>query len=277
MHWVRRQRFSVIYDFQGNRTSRLLVRFSGAPKRVGTQPNPVYTCHPVDPYTRATAQNVFDRLNDTLRSAGLTPATTGSTMLYPPPSDTASVFQWKREKGIQNGMYALIHAGSSKAWPSKRWPKEKYLQLASRIEAVGVRCVWVGAAEDLEVNLYLSRHMGIDATDRFNLLQLFVLGKDALFAVTNDSGPMHILSAAGIPVYSFFGPTSRIRSHAAGQKQRVLYHHVDCSPCFLGTCPADRHHACLSQIEPDIVFSKIDEELGLSSGIRKVGESGRDR
>ena len=66
VRWIRRQRFSVIYDLQGNRTSRLLVRFSNAKITVGTQPRSIYRFHPELPYTRDTRQNVFDRLNDTL-------------------------------------------------------------------------------------------------------------------------------------------------------------------------------------------------------------------
>ena len=63
------------------------------------------------------------------------------------------------------------------------------------------------------------------------------LGRRARFAVTNDSGPMHVLSCAGIPLYAFFGPTSAARSHALGQRQRVLVHPVPCSPCWLPVCP----------------------------------------
>ena len=256
--WVKRELFDVIYDLQGNRTSRLLVRFSGAPKRVGTQPKPVYNCHPDNPYTKTTEQNVFDRLNETLASAGLPAATPGCT-LYPPRSDVDAVSAWKHQNRIEDGKYALMHAGSSRKWPSKRWPKEKFSTLAAYIEAAGIRCVWLGGKEDREVNRYLSRYSGIDATDRFNILQLYLLGKDACFAVTNDSGPMHILAAAGIPVYGLFGPTNWVRSHAAGQRERVIFNRVDCSPCFSGTCPPSKQHACLEEIVPEAVFSEIEK------------------
>lgn len=171
--------------------------------------------------------------------------------------------QWKRENNVRNGRFALMHAGSSRSWPSKRWPKEKFQELAARIQAAGIQCIWTGAADDRAVNTYLARHVGIDATERFSILQLYLLGKDALCAVTNDSGPMHIFAAAGIPVFSFFGPTSWIRSHAMGQASRVFIHHADCSPCFHGTCPPARQHICLDTIAPEDVFSTIQRHISL--------------
>jgi heptosyltransferase I len=263
--WVRRQRFAAVYDLQGNRTSRLMVRFSGAARRVGTQPHKVYTHHPEEPYTRETEQNVFTRLNETLASAGL-PRPEDGARLYPAKEDADEVAEWKLSSGIRDGGYALMHAGSSSTWHSKRWPKENFLELATRIHSMGIKIVWVGAADDRGVNRYLSRHVGIDATERFSIMQLYVLGLEALFAVTNDSGPMHIFGTSGVPVFSFFGPTSWIRSHSVGQKSRVFSHETACSPCFSGSCPPSNRHSCLLSIEPGRVFSTIQSQIDFKRG-----------
>jgi heptosyltransferase-2 len=242
-----------------------MVRFSGAARRVGTQPHKIYTHHPEKPYTRETEQNVFNRLNETLASAGL-PHPEEGARLYPAEKDGAAVTEWKLNNGIRDGGYVLMHAGSSGTWHSKRWPKDNFLELANRFHSMGIKTVWVGAADDREVNHYLSRQIGIDATQRFSIMQLYLLGKDALLAVTNDSGPMHIFAASSIPVFSFFGPTSWIRSHSAGQKSRVFSHDTVCSPCFLGSCPPSNLHNCLILIEPETVFSTIQSQIDLNRG-----------
>lgn len=260
--WVRRQRYDSVYDLQGNRTSRLLVRFSNATRRVGTQPNRIYNYHPNEYYRQDTPVNVFDRLNETIVSAGL-PAAKPRAELYPSREDKVRVARWKAENGIQDGRFCLLHAGSSRDWPSKRWPQEYFKALAVRIEAAGRRCVWIGGVDDSQTNRSLATEIGIDATEQFSILQLYQLGKSAAFAVANDSGPMHILSASGMPVYGFFGPTSWIRSHVAGQAERVFKSDIDCSPCFLGRCPPDKAHACLRQIEPEFVYRKIEMDMGL--------------
>ena len=53
-------------------------------------------------------------------------------------------------------------------------------------------------------------------------MELAELGRRAKFAVTNDSGPMHVFSCVDIPVYAFFGPTDWRRNHAIGQENRVI-------------------------------------------------------
>ena len=255
--WVRRQQFDALYDLQGNRTSQLLVRFSGAKIRVGTQPERVYTHHPANYYSKDTLQNVFERLNETIVSAGLPRANPGCT-IYTLPKDNDMVSVWKTEHGLTDGGYVVLHAGASKKWVSKRWPESYFAELALMIEKTGKRCLWIGGSEDREINRNISNKVGIDATDVFTLPQLYLLGKTAAYAITNDSGPMHILAAAGIPVYSFFGPTNWVRSHAAGQGERVFTSETPCSPCFKDQCPPAQGHACLRQIKPEMVFSRIE-------------------
>jgi len=258
--WVRKQRFDVVYDLQGNRKSRLLVRFSNSPKRVGTQPFKIYNFHPERFYERGTQQNVFERLNETIVSAGLPPAAAISN-LYPSEEDLARISKWKAAKGLKAGCFALLHAGSSGDWPSKRWPEKYFVEFARLVEKSGLKCVWIGSGEDRPINRVLSKSIGIDATGEFSVLQLYLLGKEAQFAVTNDSGPMHILAVSGLPVYSFFGPTNWVRSHAAGQAERVFSIDIDCSPCFLKRCLSQKNHACMEKISPEYVYRKITKEV----------------
>ncbi len=107
------------------------------------------------------------------------------------------------------------------------------------------------------MNGRLAGHTGMDATAVFSFTGLLALAGHAAFAVTNDSGPMHVLSAAGLPVYAFFGPTDWRRSHALGQAARVLLNPVPCSPCQLPVCPPERRHACLRGITPESVLTRL--------------------
>ncbi len=261
--WIKKKKFDAIYDLQGNRTSRRFVRFSGAKIRVGTQPVDAYNFHPKLPYTNESRQNVADRLNETLCSAGLPPAGPGFD-IYPSQRDKNMVNGWKTEQGLSDGQYMIMHAGSSRGWESKRWPADNYKKLGLMIEETGSRCVLAGSREDKDINRAISETVGIDATGVFSLMQLYLLGKNAKFAVTSDSAPMHIMAAAGASTYGFFGPTSWIKNHSAGQLQRVLKTDADCSPCFSGKCPPAKKHVCLDSIGPMDVFKKIDDELHIA-------------
>ena len=171
------------------------------------------------------------------------------------------VIEWKKEMSLTDENYALFHAGSSSEWPSKRWPEKYFASLVSMFENIGIQCIWIGGQDEKILNARLAEEgRGIDATGLFSPIQLYCLAKNASFAVTNDSGPMHIINASGIPVYSFFGPTDWIRSHCAGQAERVFKSDVPCSPCFSGICKSAIGHICMENIQPDKVFQKIQKE-----------------
>ena len=154
-----------------------------------------------------------------------------------------------------------MHAGSSSDRPAKRWPVDNYLRLAEKIEAQGLKCIWIGSDPEKKINAYLSEKIGINSTGVFTLRQVYELARKALFAVSSDSCPMHIFAAAGIPVFCFFGSENWRWNHPLGQRDRVLRRDVECSPCFLGTCPPSREHACLDRMEPEDVFTRIKKDL----------------
>lgn len=254
--WVRKHQFDSIYDLQGNRTSRLLVRFAKAAKKIGTQPKSIYTHAPTQPYTSSSKQNAFERLNETLNSGGIKSVSPGCELNLCE-QDKKIVNDWKKASRITDRKYALLHAGSSGEWLSKRWPEKYFSSLAYMLEQQGIQCIWIGGPDDKDLNARLAQQGGIDATGLFTPLQLYWLGKNALFAVTNDSGPMHILCTSGIPVYSFFGPTDKDRSHGAGQADRVFSANVSCSPCFGKICKSPSGHICMERIEPGHVFERL--------------------
>ena len=249
---LRMGRYARLYDLQCSGRSRWLCLLSGVPVRVGNAPSPAYTHTP--PAAGREKPHPFDTLNALLRAAGV-PEAEPRPWLPTGPAEQEQVSGWCQAHGLRNGRFALFHAGGSRRWESKRWPH--YVALAAAVERRGVRVVWIGAGEDRALNQALAQDVGIDATDAFSVRGLAELGRRARFAVTNDSGPMHVLSCAGIPLYAFFGPTSVARSHALGQRQRVLVHPVPCSPCWLPVCPPSRAHACMQGLTPGSVIERL--------------------
>ena len=255
--------FSVVYDLQCRRKTKLIAWATRAPRRIGNVPSPAYTAWPDPEAFRAAPKNAFHRLNMVLQTAGLPPARPGAATLHPSKADLEAVAGWLTEAGIAGQPLALLHAGSSARWPSKRWPAEHFAQVARWLQSCGVAVVLTGGREDAEVNRGIARIAGMDATGRFGLLGLYALARRARLALVNDSGPMHLFALAGVPVYAFFGPTDWERSHAAGQEHRVLRAPgVACSPCHLGRCPPARGHACLRGIPPEAVIARLADDLG---------------
>lgn len=252
VRWMRRERFDICYELQANDRTGLMLRFSRIPRVVSSRIAYPATHHPEQPYRREI--HIFDRLNQVMEAGGMHAV---EPQPWLPVSDAgrAKVDAWLATHGLNGHPLVLMHAFASARWQSKCWPY--FGELAQMLEGRGCKVVWIGAGTDAEGNRRLSQQVGIDATNQFSINELVELGRRSRFAITNDSGPMHVLSCSAIPVYAFFGPTNWTQSHALGQQTRVLTHPVVCSPCFLPQCPPERAHACLAQISPDQVLERL--------------------
>jgi ADP-heptose:LPS heptosyltransferase len=251
--WLRRRRFSVVFDLQGSLRSQSMTLCSGARQRIGRQSGIAYTQAPTD---SGGSVHAFDVLNRVLAAAGLEPAPPRA-WLPESVAAAAKVDDWLRRHGLASGGCVLLHAGSSARWPSKRWERVHFERLASALAGRGFSVIWIGADEDRDLNRRLADQVGVDATGAFTLLELAALGRRAAFAVVNDSAPMHILSACGLPVYALFGPTDWRRSHGLGQADRVLVNPVPCSPCHRPVCPPEYGHRCLNNLTPTQVLTHL--------------------
>jgi ADP-heptose:LPS heptosyltransferase len=244
----------VVYDLQGSQRSRVMTLFTSAPRRVGRRAGIAYTHTPP---SAEVALHAFDRFNAVLVAGGIGAAAPVFPLSWIA-STSAAVTAWLRNNDLHGKRLVLMHAGSSRRWCSKRWEEASFLELATRLSARSYAVVWTGADADRDLNRRLAAVAGVDATGRFDYPELVVLARHASFAVANDSGPMHLFSLAGLPVFAFFGPTDWRRSHALGQADRVLTNPVPCSPCLLPECPPQYGHACLREITPAMVIERLE-------------------
>lgn len=217
LRWLRKQSFDRLYDLQSNDRSGLLCAVSGVRERAGNHPRFPYHLHPDEAYVGQC--HAYERLQQILISAGIEPS-------HEPPQLPVTqaarlhVKKWLDVTELSSSRFVLLHAGASRKHASKRWPY--FLDLALTLQSKGFKVIWIGAKDDTEVNRSLAAKVGIEATALFDVIELAELGKHACFAVTNDSAPMHILSCSGIPVFGLFGPTNWRRTHALGQRHRVI-------------------------------------------------------
>jgi heptosyltransferase I len=148
--------------------------------------------------------------------------------------------------------YAVLVPGAR--WKTKKWPPEKFGELASRLP---VRSVIVGSKADrdiADVIVSLSEGKTISLAGKTSLQELIEVMRKAGFVVSNDSGPMHIAAALGIPVYAIFGPTDPRRTGPYGKGHTIINANEPCAPCFKETCEDVK---CLEGLSVDKVFEII--------------------
>jgi heptosyltransferase I len=163
-----------------------------------------------------------------------------------------------RSAGIINGRpHLVIHPFAS--WDQRAWPLNSYLSLVERILAECTFDIVVLCARNEQHRLrpFIER---FDFTGRVRcfpsevLLDSAVLLTGAQAMVGNDSGPLHLASAMGIPIIGIYGPSDPRQT--APPHAHSIYHGSECSPCEQRVCPyAD--HPCLSVIPVDEVMDKV--------------------
>lgn len=215
--WIRRQKFSRVYDLQSNDRTAVICGLSGIPEKVGSRPGFPYNFHPPNKYTGQ--YHVFERLYEILESAGIKTDRQLPELVISD-IDRKTVENFMETHNLTEKSFVVLHAGSSDRHPQKCWPY--FIDLANYLSQSGYGIIWTGADTEASTNQQYARITGIDSSGLFSINQLAELGRHACFAVTNDSGPMHVLATAGIHVFSFFGPTNWRRHHAIGQEQYVI-------------------------------------------------------
>ncbi len=108
------------------------------------------------------------------------------------------------------GPFALLIPGASPQRPGKRWPLERYAGLATRLADAGLMPLIVGGpderADAQAIKGAEPRALALAGLTTF--ADVAALGAGAAIAVGNDTGPVHLVAAAGAPTLVLFGPDS---------------------------------------------------------------------
>ncbi|MBL8015689.1 MAG: glycosyltransferase family 9 protein [Ignavibacteria bacterium] len=140
--------------------------------------------------------------------------------------------------GLKERPYIVVNPNASKMAYERRLPAAYFVKLVdSFTNSSEFKIVFTGSAEEKEyVGSIVSRLAGrrdvIDLSGMLSVSSLAELIAGAKCLITNDSGPLHIASAANTPVVAFFGPESPVRYGPLSTQQLVFYRGLECSPCM---------------------------------------------
>ena len=166
----------------------------------------------------------------------------------------------------EDGVTVGINPGS--AWPTKRWPQAKWARLIKRFAAArGGRVLMVGGPGEKEWNSEIERLAGagscLNLTGRTSMPELMEAIRPLKIFVSNDSGPMHIAAALGVPAVGIFGPTTReLGFFPYGPGNGVVETPLACRPCALHgsrKCPRG-HFLCMQLLTVDEVYKAALEK-----------------
>ena len=153
--------------------------------------------------------------------------------------------------------------GEAKRWPLPYWKELIGKLLKERKESI---LILGGLEEETYLKPLLEAGGNSKENGRLHLLAgrtspmiLAAMLAHCKILITNDTGPMHVAAAAGTPTVALFGSTSPTWTRPFGIGHEVIYHQVECSPCFQRTCPIG--YLCLNKISVEEVFRTAQKQL----------------
>jgi len=186
----------------------------------------------------------------------------GRLRYHPGPDDVAAADRALREAGVDPTRPILGLAPGAR-WETKRWPAERFGELAARALAAGLQVAVQGTEDERPVTAKVCQGApGVaDLTGRLDLAALGGFVSRCAAFVSNDSGPMHLARALGVPTLALFGSTDPGMFEFTGHRALALS--LPCAPCsFFGrsSCP-EKHFRCMLDLGVDAAWGALQPLL----------------
>ena len=255
---VRTERYDLVIDLFGNPRSAILALFSGARRRVGYRFSWRRFCYTdvVEPRGGSVHNTQFNL--DALRRIGIPAAESGAVPTFPLTDEAEEhARNFFAGAGIDGRPCFAFNPGGG--WYTKRWESRNFGEIAARLgKEFDARCIVVWGPGEMSRAEEIRTASGDVAVPipPSTLKQLGAILRRCAAVITNDSGPMHIAAALGVPVVAIFGPTNPLLQGPVGSPSLILRKEsLDCLGCNFTECPIG--NPCMLTLEAAGVYDRI--------------------
>jgi heptosyltransferase-1 len=282
---LRARRYDIVLDFQGLVKSALLAVASGARRVVGFPGNSLREPAARFLYTETGGRDeghVIDKnlsLVDAIGVRGSRNSTPGGVPAWGRrwASRLKEAFPLRVmaspvpavARRLAGGDERLVLMNPGAAWPNKRWPAERFAELARRIEArraLRSLVLWGPREESLAATIERLSHGAACMAPATEVSDLVALARDAALMVSGDTGPLHLASAVGASIVGLYGPTDPARNGPWHPNDITLSRYAACQCRFKRRCTSAEW--CLGELTVDEVEEAVT---------RRLEERARDR
>ena len=208
---LRRARFDRVYDLQRSDRTAGYFYLAGRPQWVGT----VAGCSHRYRLPPEPLPHVALREADQLAGAGVAPIE----------APDLSFLEADIGRFDLTTPCALLVPGAAPHRPAKRWPAARFAALARELAGRGVTPVLLGTGTEARALAEIAAACpeARDLCGQTGLEELATLARRAAFAVGNDTGPMHLIAAAGCSCLVLYSAESDpARTAPRGEKVEIL-------------------------------------------------------
>ncbi|MFA5363453.1 MAG: glycosyltransferase family 9 protein, partial [Candidatus Omnitrophota bacterium] len=263
---LRRKKFDAAFILHPTARMHLTAFLSGIPRRIGYDRKLGFLLTDRIPHVKQEGQkHEMEYTLDVLRHIGVDPV---DARLYVPLTAESAAWADKflKEEGVAP-QDALLAVHPSSSCISRRWPLECFAEAANRLaEKYSFSVLIIADTPHIEIAKELAgklRCRVIDASGRTTVSRMAGLLKRCRLFISNDSGPVHVAAALGVPVISLFGRNQKglspLRWGPVGENCIFLHKDAGCMECLAHNCVKD--FACLKAITVDEVVQAAEKIL----------------
>ena len=254
---IKKEKFDLIFDFWSNPKTAQMTFLSGAKYRVGFNHRGRKYAYNIKTKSNNPDLHAAENHLVLLEYLGI-PIISKKTLFYL--SDIEKNFA-KRfiKQSVQSEL--IIGILPSGGWESKRCELEKWIEICKAInEKFKVRflILW-GPGDEIDAEkIKLGMNEFAIKIPKTTVGELSALINECDLVIANDSGPMHISAALGIPTLGIFGPTNPAAHRPYSvNSDYVIKKDLHCIICNKLTCPYD--HECMKELPVDDVIQKVEK------------------
>jgi heptosyltransferase II len=250
---LRRERFDMAILLQKAMEAAIMTFLAGIPIRLGyrTDGRRLLLTHGL-PFADKRHRHQSANYLDLLRPFNITGGD-GRQRLY----CTEAEIAWA-DSVLSAERWAAINPGAAYG-SAKRWIPERFAEVGDQLAAeFNLRIILTGGPAEGEIGRDIEAAMGcspLNMIGKTNVRQMMALLSRCSLMVTNDSGPMHVAAALGVPVAAIFGPTDHTATYPLTEHYQIIRREADCAPCGARQCPTD--HRCMELVSAEDVLKSV--------------------
>jgi len=194
-----------------------------------------------------------------------------------PPAERVAT--WRTRLGGPDGTSRLVGLCPGANAPARRWPADRFGEVARSMLAEGRPVVVLGGSREREVTGLVAGEApgAVDLGGQTDLTDLAAILSLCDLVLTNDTGPMHLAGAVGTPTVTLWGSSDPREVRQLGAPDLpVTGADLPCKPCCRnhchrrgrGTLLADAKEECMRLIDVQDVY----DAAHAASGRRRVDE-----
>jgi len=225
---LRKHRYDLIVDLQGLFKSALVARLAKGKKRIGPS-----FCREGSRfmYNKVAGpanleRHAVDQILDIIDHLGIKRTKPVFPVVFPPQSQTVT-------------RPHIVVAPASR-WPSKNWPPERFAAAARQLQREWQATISIiGAPGEETICQTVAKALQEpyqNYAGKTNMVEMGSILTSADILIANDSGPVHMAAAIGIPTVVLYGPTNPVRIGPYGTGHQIL---LPATPC-----DCDRQRVC---------------------------------